>query len=103
MARWSGVLGVASLLLIVGCGSVAGGARVSTSPSSASAANLALTDTDAGKTFQLHVGKVVSAALHQPAGSNPWSGGHSPNPAVLAQPVETRSLAAPGAPLGSFR
>src|SRR5947199_9400723 len=103
MARVTGVLWVASLLTIAGCGSMAGG-RASASPSSSanSPASLALTDADAGKSFQLRTGQVVSITLHQPKGYAPWTGLHSTDPAVLAPRVDTRRLAARGVTLGSF-
>jgi len=98
------VLCVASLLAIAGCGSV-GASRVSPSPSptTSSGANLELADADAGKTFQLRTGQVVSVALHQPAGYTAWTGLQSTNSAVLAPKVDTRRLAVRGVTLGRFR
>ena len=95
------MVGVATLLAIAGCGSVTGGARVSPSPT-ASGAELALTDTDAGKTFQLHSGQVVLVTLHQPQGYTAWTGLHSTDTAVLAPRVDTRRLAVQGVTLGKF-
>ena len=95
------MLGVASLLLIVGCGSVAGGARVSPSP--VPTAGRVLTDTDVGKTFQIHVGQMVSVTLHQSGGANAWSALRSTNSSVLAETVDTRRLTAKGVTLGTFK
>jgi hypothetical protein len=66
-------------------------------------AHLTLTDGDAGMTFHVRTGEVVSVVLHQPQGFNPWSELHSSNPAVLAPRVDTRRLAVRGVTLGSFR
>ena len=88
---------VASLLSIGGCGSVSHG---SVSPTAR--AGLALTDTDAGKTFQLRSGRVVLVTLHQVSGYTAWSDLHSTDTAVLAPRVDTRKLAVRGVTLGSF-
>jgi hypothetical protein len=94
---------LAALLTVLGCGSVTAGHAVSPSPSSSAGPRLALTDGDAGRTFHLHTGRVVSVVLHQPQGYTPWTGLHSTNPAVLAPRVDTRRTAVRGVTLGSFR
>ena len=103
MARWSGGVCVAALMTVLGCGSVTAGHAVSPSPSPNAGTRLALTDGDAGRTFHLHSGQVVSVVLHQPQGYTPWTGLHSTNPAVLAPRVDTRRTAVRGVTLGSFR
>jgi len=94
------MLGLASALLIAGCGSVAG---IRASPSPVPATSLELTDTDVGKTFQVQVGQVVSVTLHQPGAANAWSSLRSTNSSVLAQMVDTRRLSARGVTLGKFK
>jgi hypothetical protein len=94
---------VAALLMVVGCGSLSGGARVTPSPPSSPAVKLALTDADAGKTFQLHTGQLVTVSLHQPPGYTAWSGLHSTDTVVLAPRVDTRRTAVQGLTLGTFR
>ena len=103
VARWLGALGLAAVLTVLGCGSVTTGRAVSPSPSPSAGARLALTDGDAGRTFHVRTGEVVSVVLHQPQGFTPWSDLHSSDPAVLAPRVETRRLAVRGVTLGSFK
>jgi hypothetical protein len=90
---------------VLGCGSVTAGHAVSPSPSPSpgAGAHLTLTDGDAGRTFHLRTGQVVSVVLHQPQGFTPWTGLHSSAPAVLAPRVDTRRLAVRGVTLGSFK
>jgi hypothetical protein len=102
MARWSGALCLAALSTVLGCGSVTAG-HASPSPLPSAAAPLALTDGDAGRTFHLRSGQVLSVVLHQPQGYTPWTDLHSTDPAVLAPRVDTRRMAVRGVTLGSFR
>ena len=90
-------------MLLAGCGSAAcldagcGAAPPSIAPSTDS-----IGDADEGKTLTFHVGDVVSVALHQQQGFQPWSNLDSTNHAVLVPKVDTRRAAAKGVTLGLF-
>jgi hypothetical protein len=92
-----------ALLGLTSCGAVSMRPAGPSSPSAEPGIVGDVTDTDANKTLQYHVGDTFEVVLHEQSGWTPWQNLAPTNPRVLQPVVDTRMAAVRGVTLARFK
>jgi len=92
-----------ALLGLAACGAVSMRPAAPRSPSAAPGVTGEVTDADANKTLQYHVGESFEVVLHEQSGWTPWQNLQPMNRSVLQPVVDTRAAAVRGVTLARFK